>query len=128
MRRRKLLVALAGLAVLAVLVGALALFPWRYRVSQHNMNLIRQGMSWADVTAIFGPPDAVVDGKTSVASQDVHQAYIWEGDDGMIVISFGTGVRVSSWRWSDYPPEERGILAAIIRRINHSFRERTQRY
>jgi hypothetical protein len=121
MRRRTLLVALAGLSVV-VAVGVVVLFPWRYRVSQQNMNLIGQGMSWADVTAIFGPPDAVVDGKTSVASQDVHQAYIWEGDDGMITISFGAGVRVSRLRWDDYPPEERGILAAIIRRINHSLR------
>jgi hypothetical protein len=41
----------------------------------------------------------------------------------MIVISFGTGVCVPSWAWSDYPPEERGILAAIARRINHSLRQ-----
>jgi hypothetical protein len=116
MRWRKPRWCLAGLAVLAVLAGALALFPWQYRVSQQNMNLLRQGMSWADAKAIFGPPDAVVDGH--VAGQDVMQTYIWEGDDGMIVIC----TRVSSWRWDEYPPEERGILAAIARRANHQLR------
>jgi hypothetical protein len=69
MRRRKLLVALA----VVVGAGVVVLFPWQYRVSQQNMNLIRPGMTWADVKAIFGAPDAVVDGPHVVSqSWDLH--------------------------------------------------------
>jgi hypothetical protein len=55
MRRRKLLVALVGLAVL-VAVGAFMLWPRRNRVTRENYYRIRLRMSRAQVEAILGPP------------------------------------------------------------------------
>jgi hypothetical protein len=56
MRRRKLLVVLAGLAV-AVTVGAVALRSQSEpdRITQANFERIRVGMTRADVAAILGP-------------------------------------------------------------------------
>jgi hypothetical protein len=56
MRRRKLLVALAGLAVV-VAAGVIALWPTRpNRVTRENYDRIQIGMTRAEVEAILGPP------------------------------------------------------------------------
>ena len=56
MRRRKLLVVLAGLAVVGA-AGAFVLWPWpSSRITLENCNRIREGMSRAEVEAILGPP------------------------------------------------------------------------
>ena len=54
MRRRKLLVALAGLAV--VVTGLEALWPLPDRITRENCGRVREGMSRAEVEAILGPP------------------------------------------------------------------------
>jgi hypothetical protein len=54
MRRQKLLVALAGLAVV-VAVGAIVLWP-RPGVTRRNYNRIMDGMSRAEVEDILGDP------------------------------------------------------------------------
>jgi len=55
MRRRTLLVALAGLAVV-VAVGVVVLWPRADRITRENFERIREGMSRAEVEAILGPP------------------------------------------------------------------------
>jgi hypothetical protein len=54
-RGRKLLVAVAVLAVL-VAAGASVLWPRPDRITRENFNRIREGMTWAEVEAILGPP------------------------------------------------------------------------
>ena len=56
MRRRKLLVVLAGLAVL-VAAGAVVLWPEPpSRITRENFDRVREGMTQAEVEAILGPP------------------------------------------------------------------------
>jgi hypothetical protein len=55
MRRRKLLVALAGLAVV-VAAGAVVLWPRTERITQENYDRIQLGMSRAHVYTVLGPP------------------------------------------------------------------------
>jgi hypothetical protein len=55
MRRRKLLVALAGLAVV-VAVGVVVLWPPEDRITEANLERIKEGMTQAEVEAILGPP------------------------------------------------------------------------
>jgi len=55
LRRWKLLVALAGLAVL-VAAGVVALWPRPERITRENFDRIKVGMSRAEVYAILGPP------------------------------------------------------------------------
>jgi hypothetical protein len=56
MRRRTLLVVLAGLAVV-VAVGVVVLWPTQpNRITQENCDRIKKGMSRAEVETILGPP------------------------------------------------------------------------
>jgi hypothetical protein len=55
MRRRTLLVVLAGLA-LVVATGVVVLWPREDRITQENCDRISEGMSCAEVEAILGPP------------------------------------------------------------------------
>jgi hypothetical protein len=55
MRRRKLLVVLAGPAVVLA-VGAIVLWPREDRITQQNCDRIGEGMTRAQVVAILGPP------------------------------------------------------------------------
>jgi hypothetical protein len=56
MRRRKLLVALAGLAVV-VAAGTLMLWPRADRINYANFNRVEQEMSRDDVEALLGLPN-----------------------------------------------------------------------
>jgi hypothetical protein len=56
MRRRKLLVVLAGLAVLAAAAGAFVLWAQPSRVAWADLAQIRIGMSRAEVRALLGEP------------------------------------------------------------------------
>jgi hypothetical protein len=55
MRRRKLLVALAGLAVV-VAVGVVVLWPREDRVTRENRDRLKKGTTKAEVETILGPP------------------------------------------------------------------------
>jgi hypothetical protein len=55
MRRRTLLVVLAGLAVVGA-VGVVMLWPPEDRLTEQNFDQISVGMSRAEVEAILGPP------------------------------------------------------------------------
>jgi hypothetical protein len=55
MRRRKLLVALVGLAVVAT-AGVVVLWPRPERVTKENYDRMHVGMTRTEVEAILGPP------------------------------------------------------------------------
>jgi hypothetical protein len=55
MRRRTLLVVLAGLAVVGA-AGAVVLRPRPHRITRTNFQRIKEGMRRAEVEAILGPP------------------------------------------------------------------------
>jgi outer membrane protein assembly factor BamE (lipoprotein component of BamABCDE complex) len=53
-QRRKLLLALAGLAL--VVAGTFVLWPRANRITRENFDHIEKGMSRAQVESILGPP------------------------------------------------------------------------
>jgi hypothetical protein len=68
MRRRTLLVVLAGLAVV-VAAGVVVLWPRSVsRITRENCDRIRVGMSRADVEAILGPPGDYTTGPVAFGS------------------------------------------------------------
>jgi hypothetical protein len=81
MRRRKLLVVLAGLAVVGA-AGAVVLWPKPpSRITQENFDLIRDGMTRAEVEAILGPPG---DQRTGLG-----EMYLQEGPGGPLGLGAG---------------------------------------
>jgi hypothetical protein len=102
MRRRKLLVALAGLAVIAV--GAVVLWPRADRITRENFDRIKKGMGRAEVEAILGPPGDYTTGPTQTTfleSASKHPVSwtrgsvftpvieFWETDDAAIEVGYG---------------------------------------
>jgi hypothetical protein len=90
MRRRKLLVALAGLAVV-IAVGVVALWPRQQtdRVTLYSFKLVRHGMNRSEVEKILGQPG---DYRTGPASAELGPAaanyLIWRSDAGVFVLDF----------------------------------------
>jgi hypothetical protein len=93
MRRRKLLVVLAGLAVVAA--GVVVLWPRPDRITRENCDRIRPGMTRAEVEAILGPPD---DYRTGLGESDFgdDSASRWVGDPPGFPLSWRLG-------WFAYP-------------------------
>jgi hypothetical protein len=97
MRRRKLLVALAGLAVM-VAAGAVVGWPRANRVTWENYDRIREGMTRAEVEAILGPPGDYRTGPTIALNGSVIAPYgsrhqgDWVGNEGFIGVVFDSGV------------------------------------
>jgi hypothetical protein len=99
MRRRKLLVVLAGLAAM-VAAGVVVLWPPQNRITQENFDRVREGMSRAEVEAILGPPGDYSTGPTnsfhpvSVISNDLRRveigpyAFDWRSDDLSVHVLF----------------------------------------
>ena len=110
MQRRKLLVVLAGLAVV-VAAGAFVLWPRPDRITRENYERIRVGMSSAEVEAILGGPPG--DYRTVRTEDEMYprcfdldamawhvecdrdfEAYrepMWFGNQGIIRVSFKSG-------------------------------------
>jgi hypothetical protein len=97
MRRRTLLVVLAGLAVV-VAVGVVALWPQAVdRVTKESYDRIHAGMTRTEVEAILGPPGDYSSGPTSggidyggilEARMRGSDAGSWNGDTGEILLTF----------------------------------------
>jgi hypothetical protein len=104
MRRRTLLVVLAGLAVL-VAAGVVVLWPQTEpnRITQENCDRIKKGMSQAEVETILGPPgdyrtgpgqgvlawDPILDGTTW--HDHCTNGSNWAGDTGWVRVEFDNG-------------------------------------
>src|SRR5262249_3383542 len=63
MRRRTLLVVLAGLAVV-VGVGVVTMWPRSVRITLGNFNHLREGMTLSDIEALLRPPGDYRSGPT----------------------------------------------------------------
>jgi hypothetical protein len=103
MRKRKLLVALAGMAVMIV-AGLVVLWPTQpNRITQENCDRIKKGMSRAEVETILGPPgdyrtgpgqgvlawDPILDGTTR--HNECTNRSNWAGDTGWVSVDFENG-------------------------------------
>jgi hypothetical protein len=131
MRRRKLLVALAGLAVV-VAAGAVVLWPRVPRVTLENGNRILRGMSRAEVIAILGPPGDYTTGpgiwkgtekgiwidqtKDDFPETPGGQVEGWWGDTAVIRIAFSRN-RVAYVYMDPFVKKELGPLENFLWRI-----------
>jgi hypothetical protein len=101
MRRRKLLVALAGLAVV---VGAVVFVLWPRapsRITRENCARIHEGMTQSDVEAFLGPPGDYTTGPTTLAfivhiGQQPPRTLWWESDSVVVRIDFSATGTVTS--------------------------------
>jgi hypothetical protein len=101
MRRRTVVVVLAGLAVV-VTVGAWLLWPQPDRITKGNVNRIGKGMSRAQVEAILGSPGDYAGGPTRtvpwnpvVNSQE--DLVEWWTDTGRATVAFDRQSQVVVW-------------------------------
>jgi hypothetical protein len=118
MRRRTLLVALAGLAVV-VAAGAVVFWPPidpASRITQENFERIRPGMTMAEVTAMLGPPgdyktpnspvvfhtgEAPGFGSMMTSVDGPKRVEIWDSDTGLVSIEVDSSDTV---RWGTFDP------------------------
>jgi hypothetical protein len=138
MRRRKLIVGLAGLVVLAA-VGALILRPSRTFLGDWPTHCkIKTGMSRAEVEALFGvppgdyrtkenylslspPPSDMMFG-TRVWPPPGSVAEEWEGDAGKFLVAFDPAGRVvAKWNMA-YAPRQQTPLEAFVWRAKRQWR------
>jgi hypothetical protein len=104
MRRRKLLLMLACLAIVSCAVGAFVLWPPPYQVTQENYDRLKVGMLRADVEAIIGPPGFYRNGPavspafvaTKLSDDDPNLAgfNLWWGDTVIVCVSYDHSGRV----------------------------------
>jgi hypothetical protein len=119
MRRRKLLVALAGLAVV-VAAGAVALWPRTdpaSRIMQRNFERIKPGMTMAEVSAMPGPPgdykapespvefhtgDGPTFGNMMTPIDGPKRVEIWENGTAFVTVEVDSSDTV---RWGTFDPQ-----------------------
>ena len=127
MRRRKLLVVLAGLAVL-VAAGAVVLWPEPpSRITRENFDRVREGMTQAEVEAILGPPG---DYRTRLGDTKFHEGWLTDLDEYDPTIAtwrrpISGGSVIADWvgdtiRVQVYADDTRGVAlsSAVERRRN----------
>jgi hypothetical protein len=107
MRRRKLLVALVGLAVV-VAAGAVVLWPQAAppsRVTRENYDCIQEGMTRAEVEAILGPPGdyrtGLGESVLGEADYGITQIMVWMPDPA-------TDPAPTLWSWRKPPGQWTG--------------------
>jgi hypothetical protein len=121
MRRRKLLVALAGLAV-AVASGLVVLWP-SSRTTQDNSDRIKIGMTRAEVQAILGPPG---DYRTNAPPPRGWPSgsglrSTWEADDGTIQVVFNSDDCVASCSFFPNAGERRDGFNQVLGWVNRQW-------
>jgi hypothetical protein len=109
MRKRKLLVVLAALAVV-VAAGAVVLWPRPERVTKENYDRIRAGMTRAEVEAILGPPG---DYRTGHGEMDYGGTWLSDPGPGFALrTSWGPGESTKYLR-ADWMGDSFGIVILI---------------
>jgi hypothetical protein len=137
MRRRKLLVALAGLAVV-VAAGALLLSRFHQdRLTFENLNSLYEGMSLADVVAILGPPGDYRTGDTfyAKAPELAWQSPIWQkprdygnsiegrsNDRAKICLSVDSSGRLASGTYSPMRTVDHGFWGNLRWRLERQWK------
>jgi hypothetical protein len=130
MRRRKLLVVLAGLAVVAA-AGVVVLRPREDRITRANYDRIQIGMSRAHVEAILGPQG---DYTTAPVEAWGFFAYVsrgatdpgtpmstWDGDQGSIRLAFDQQDKVAWGDFQSHHPVDLGTLDLVLFRAKRQW-------
>jgi hypothetical protein len=134
MRRRKLLVVLAGLAVLAL--GGFVLWPQTDRVTRENFGHIKEGMSRAEVEAILGPPGDYRSGPTNLAILGTRSCVsfsddgeilkipltMWHTDTALVTVAFGPSGVVECKDWDTDFRLEQSTTDNLVWRAKHQWR------
>jgi hypothetical protein len=137
MRRRRLLVGLAGLAVV-VAAGVVVLWPYRtFQGDWPTYCKIETGMTRVEVEAVFGvppgdyrtkenylslsPPPTDTMFRTRVWPPPGSVAEEWEGDAGKSLVAFDPAGRVVATWYMAYMPREQTRLEAIVWRVNRQW-------
>jgi hypothetical protein len=143
MRRWKLLVVLAGLAVV-VAAGVVVLWPRHERITRENFDRIHEGMSRAEVEAILGPPCDFSTGPlvrvranrppnpfsvenfdpiTVVGSGDNREELlVWKSDRQLITINFGPSGHVEDLWMHDVARVNQTAFENLIWRFKRQWR------
>jgi hypothetical protein len=127
MRRRRVLVVLAGLAILAA--GAISFLSLGKpdRISRESFVLIEHGMNQEEVEAILGKPGDYA----SVPMQQMFFTYCgpekrtwrtWQGDWGKIIVSFHNDT-VLEKEFLDAVPEDESPLDSLLWRAKRQWRK-----
>ena len=126
MRRRTLLVALAGLAVV-VAAGAVVLWP-RSRITQDDSDRIKIGMTRAEVQAILGPPG---DHRTNAPPPRGRSGGStrpsgtggdrWVGDEGTLQVLFNSDDRVRGCSWFQSAGERGDGFIQVLRWVKRQW-------
>jgi len=139
MRRRTLLVALVGLAVVAA-AGAVVFWPRPDRITLENYRRVRPGMARADVEAILGPAgdyasgpvwefEWVGDSSYPLGFFTEHAGWghngrwgQWEGDRGTVGVYFNASGTVNFAGFvTAEPVAGQGPLANLLWRANRQW-------
>jgi hypothetical protein len=132
MRRRTLLVALAALAVV-VAVGVVVLWPRQEpnRITRENCYRIKEGMSWAEVEAILGPPGDYSTGDAKCSDlpappnlMDLRRALSleeWIGDRATMRVFFDGAGNVAYAECRLLEPVDRGPLGNLLWRAKRQW-------
>jgi hypothetical protein len=130
MRRRKLLVVLAGLVVMAT-VGVVVLWPRSERITRENYDRIRVGMSRAEVYAVLGPPGDYATGDATATDllgpprlADLRQAISiekWFGDRAAIGVFFDGAGNVAYGECRLLKPVDHGLLDNLLWRAKRQW-------
>jgi hypothetical protein len=132
MRRRKLLVALAGLAVV-LLVAVCVLPPRDTQVIYENLCRVRKGMTGAEVEAFVGTPGDFTtrpmgyDGlpvSFDVTNRPARtdQEWIWATDSGLAWVDFNGDGLVSEIGYLYGSRKEQGFFDNLLWRLKRQWR------
>jgi hypothetical protein len=125
MRKRTLLVALAALAVVGA-AGVVVLWPRADRITEANLERIKEGMSRAEVDAILGgPPGDYRTGPTEPGRRTVFTLgpppERWLADAGVAYVSFDDAGRVQDLHFSPNEPADIGPFDKLIWRLQRQW-------
>jgi hypothetical protein len=142
MRRRTLLAAVAGLAVL-VAVGVFMPWPQQHRITRENFERIHKGMTHADVEAILGPAGDYSSGptrpdpdskssrwamKSGFGGEDdafplARTAIFWNCDELWVAVAFGPHATVTGAEPIASKRVDQGPLENLLWRAKRQWRK-----